>query len=1085
MNGDDLSNAASFRVSATPDEMAPAAPSQINWMFAGGAMGDFYVVDWVAPVDPSGLARVWWKLGSPPTSPVDGFSLDLPLFKPLPISTLTTNPTSLHLWLEDGAGKKDHARASSVVLFPNAGPPVLVKEPTDVEEIKGSIAAFSVVAGGQLPLGYEWQREDGFVGASSSSQYLSGPLTSGDSGTRYRVVVSNSLGAVTSRWATLTVVAPPAMRWVGAVSTEWDEPRNWSPQRLPTELDAVSIESGVVLLTAEARFGVLTFSGGSLTGTGTCRTVLRWLGGSLGDLNLEISKEGRLSVEGNSDKQLQGAVVRNAGILVWRGDGGITADRGETNLIENLPGGVFEIWNDAIMVALSQRFVGAANLSIYNAGIIAKRGGSGATILTGSIGYSQAFGRFDFVNTGELQVHMGELRIADTFHNHGLCYIGGGSLSLGSGENSGAYVVTDGGLLKVGGGKFREGARFIGPGLKRLAGVFEGLLSGEGLELQRIEGRCTLAGTIRWTAGALTNSEVTIERGALLTIDGGQEKQLRSSVLRNLGTIVWQGAGAIAADSGETNVIENLEGAVFEVRNDSLMWAPYQRLVRGGNLRFDNAGRFVKQGGVGSTVLSGSTMDSGAFGNFWFNNAGVVEVAGGELRIGERFNNSGECRVMGGVLILGDGENAGAYFAGQGGLLHLGGGRFAEGSQLGGPGTKRLIGRFEGALTGEEMEIEGIEGRFTLSGTIRWTAGALTNAEATIGNGAVLTIDGDQEKQLRSSVLRNMGTIVWQGAGTIAADSGETNVIENLEGAVFEVRNDSMMWAPYQRHVRGGNLRFDNAGRFVKQSGVGSTVLSGSTMDTGAFGNFDFRNSGTVEIRSGRLRIDAGFTQTSGEIVLAGGHLSRQTMLHLAGGVLRGSGEVDAHTRSDGEIRPGEPIGSILFAKSLNQSAMGRLVFDIADGRDDSGFDRVVVQERATLAGIVETRFLAGFTPRRGDRFAVLSYGERVGRFSEAQSEILPGPLSAKPYYRPNDLLMVILSPEDTTLPSLRSDFHHDGGLRLTLLAEPQRLYVLEESRDLEQWMPVATNMTVNGLFEFDLPSPSEEAFRFYRAVGR
>lgn len=126
INDDKESAPAAFTVTATPDATAPPAPANVTFAFADGVNDDFYYVDWTNPTDASGLAKVWWKLGAAPTSPTDGVGFGLPDLKPLPVSTLTTNPQTLHLWLEDGAGNIDHNQRASLLLFRDTGTPFIV-----------------------------------------------------------------------------------------------------------------------------------------------------------------------------------------------------------------------------------------------------------------------------------------------------------------------------------------------------------------------------------------------------------------------------------------------------------------------------------------------------------------------------------------------------------------------------------------------------------------------------------------------------------------------------------------------------------------------------------------------------------------------------------------------------------------------------------------------------------------------------------------------------------------------------------------------------------------------------------------------
>jgi hypothetical protein len=97
--------------------------------------------------------------------------------------------------------------------------PAALTQPADPSVVEGSAATFNVTADGAAPLAYQWSSSaDGVTFASSAgatnSSYNTGATTLAQSGTRYRVVVSNSLGSITSSAALLTVtpvVVAPAI----------------------------------------------------------------------------------------------------------------------------------------------------------------------------------------------------------------------------------------------------------------------------------------------------------------------------------------------------------------------------------------------------------------------------------------------------------------------------------------------------------------------------------------------------------------------------------------------------------------------------------------------------------------------------------------------------------------------------------------------------------------------------------------------------------------------------------------------------------------------------------------------------------
>ena len=88
--------------------------------------------------------------------------------------------------------------------------PTVLTQPADQSVVEGSAATFSVGANGAVPLTYQWAGSpDGItftnIAGATSAAYNTGATTLAQSSTRYRVVVSNSLGSVTSSAARLTV----------------------------------------------------------------------------------------------------------------------------------------------------------------------------------------------------------------------------------------------------------------------------------------------------------------------------------------------------------------------------------------------------------------------------------------------------------------------------------------------------------------------------------------------------------------------------------------------------------------------------------------------------------------------------------------------------------------------------------------------------------------------------------------------------------------------------------------------------------------------------------------------------------------
>jgi hypothetical protein len=86
-----------------------------------------------------------------------------------------------------------------------ASAPVITTQPANQTVGAGQTATFSVVATGTPPLSYQWQKGTSAIAGATSTTYTTPPTGLSDSGSTFRVVVSNSAGTATSDTATLAV----------------------------------------------------------------------------------------------------------------------------------------------------------------------------------------------------------------------------------------------------------------------------------------------------------------------------------------------------------------------------------------------------------------------------------------------------------------------------------------------------------------------------------------------------------------------------------------------------------------------------------------------------------------------------------------------------------------------------------------------------------------------------------------------------------------------------------------------------------------------------------------------------------------
>jgi hypothetical protein len=161
----------------------------------------------VAGQTSSGIAGVQFKLDGANLGPEDTTS---PYAITWDTTTATNGSHTLTAAARDAAG---NATTSSVVTVTVSNivttPPSITSQPASQTATVGSTATFSVVAAGTPPFSYQWQKNGANVPGATASSYTTPALALADSGSTYRVTVTNGAGSVTSNAATLTVTQGP------------------------------------------------------------------------------------------------------------------------------------------------------------------------------------------------------------------------------------------------------------------------------------------------------------------------------------------------------------------------------------------------------------------------------------------------------------------------------------------------------------------------------------------------------------------------------------------------------------------------------------------------------------------------------------------------------------------------------------------------------------------------------------------------------------------------------------------------------------------------------------------------------------
>jgi hypothetical protein len=241
---------------------------------------------------------------------------------------------------------------------------------------------------------------------------------------------------------------------------------------------------------------------------------------------------------------------------------------------------------------------------------------------------------------------------------------------------------------------------------------------------------------------------------------------------------------------------------------------------------------------------------------------------------------------------------------------------------------------------------------FVVSGLFDWRAG-------TVGGTGTLTSLGQMHLGLDSYEPRHIigGGRAVVNAGTAAWDGGDLEV-----GGSFVNRPGASFTASGGATAMSSGL-FDNQGAFV--DAAPGTLTAGSTFD----------NEGTVQVLSGTLALNGGYTQTSGATVLAGGSISSSTPLNIQGGVLKGTGTIFGSVINAGQVSPGDvgTPGALTITGSYTQTPAGVLNVDLGGLAAGSQYDQLAVAGPIALAGALNTTLLNGFVPVLGNSFAVVN----------------------------------------------------------------------------------------------------------------
>jgi hypothetical protein len=266
--------------------------------------------------------------------------------------------------------------------------------------------------------------------------------------------------------------------------------------------------------------------------------------------------------------------------------------------------------------------------------------------------------------------------------------------------------------------------------------------------------------------------------------------------------------------------------------------------------------------------------------------------------------------------------------------------------------------------------------------TLTVTGGMLTNAPD-----AAITV---QHNNTGGAAFLN-GALDNQGTLTILQGTDLTGTVLN-SGTITA------------QGVQGGDLTVHAAGSAPAFVNTG-TVTVGSLRALIVEGG-DLANAGSVTVGSfGILSVDGNYTQTGGQTLLSAGILIGGSLVDLEGGVLAGTGVINASVLNNSEVDVGQPgsPGVLTIVGDYTQTAGGVLVIEIGGLNPGTDFDQLNITGLATLDGTLTVNLINGFVPNSGDSFTVMNSGSGFGTFATLNGD---GPLFT-PTFDSTDVTLV------------------------------------------------------------------------------
>ncbi len=723
--------------------------------------------------------------------------------------------------------------------------------------------------------------------------------------------------------------------------------------------------------------GNYTQTAGTLTGAGNLAVAgrLTWTAGTMSGSGQTLANGG-LDLRGAADKVLTQRTLSNAGSATWTDTGHFILSDGATFI--NQAGATFDIQNDAVL-----SYGSGTVPTVSNRGTFRKSIGTGTTRLGDSV---------RFTNTGTVEVRSGTLFLEGLFTNFvGTTFTGGTYLVTGTLKFAGANIGTNAADLVLDG----PNSQIVDhAGRNGLANFATNAATGRFI-IQNGRNFSTTAAVTFTNAGTLN-----VRTGTTFTVAGSFANFASSTSTLTGGTYVV--GGTLKFNDADIRALAAnlvLDGAVSRIINqaDENGFAKLTSILATGSFTIQNgrtfitAGAFANEGSVtveGATstlTVTGRYMQTATAANTTLLNGGTLTARSGA--------NTETVNIQAGLLAGSGTINAHLVNAGQ---VNPGG--------IAATGVLKVTGNYSqtGTLT------VGAGSTFIVTGRYTQTAGTTTLSGGTLSTNYV-NDPGFETPPVGTGFwdafqTRPSGSPwTFTGSAGVAGNGsgftiGNPNAPEGSQVAFLQTGADEIGSMSQSVYLPSGTytISFKAAQRANVPSRQTFRVLVGGNV----LGTFTPGGTSYAEYTTVSFTVLTGVHPLRFEGLTSGGdHTAFIDQVRLIGtvdiqgGVLEGSGTIDAHLVNAGQVNPGDTgntraAGTLIVTGNYTQRATGTLNIDLG-GPGAGQYDQLRITGTATLGGTLNIR-LFNYQLKPDDSFqAVLLFSSRSGVFDRFNGQEL------------------------------------------------------------------------------------------------